>query len=410
MAQICDAFNAGEFNPECDARFLLFLLTNLLSPCYTMLSLVVVASRCNSMLKALASHGKTYTKDLVVNPSYTGDRGIGGKYALSSSPFSLPQCWVSKRYFVHFYLVGLVSTAIATIYHIESYYGKTRNVDTEALDRMNFIRTVAVVVLVIHIARRAYECLYVQQYRNESSKMHFMGYLLGLGHYTVLPLVFWDIDASSIDIISNINITDEVNSFGSRIVSSVTKMNLSSRVFILAMTVILLWLQYEQYKHHVILADIRRVDLIEKKRDDDPSQNRHYSIPPYQRWFRYVLCPHYLAEILLYLSFAILLEMASEAIIEDTTECKNIESKNHENLPTRGRIVTYIIQGTRFRHWTLFGWVATNLTVSAMNSYDWYNSQFKNFNTKNDNPKTLGQSRRPAENLDKRKALLPKFF
>ena len=420
-AGVCDDFHADNLNATYDVRFVLFLLTNLLSPCYTLLSLVAVASRRNSILKAFAVHGKTSIEKVVVNTSCAVGRGTGRNNARSKhnldhpSESRLSQCWISKRRFVHFYVSGLVSTAIATLFHMNAYYNRRshHDIDTETLDKINLTRTAAVVVLVIHIARRAYECLYIQQYRKESSKMHIMAYLLGLGHYIVLPLVFWDIDATngSDDIFSDVNVRDKIFFFGSRIVDSATEMDPGAKVFILAMIGILSWLQYEQHKHHIILADIRRFNSLGKKKIDAPRQNRHYSLPPHQRWFRYILSPHYLAEILLYLSFAIILEKASGATMEHTVECKNIRGKNVKNLSILERIIIHLlIPGRRYRHWTLFGWVATNLTISAMNSYDWYSCQYKNFNTKSGNPTTDSSSRQPAEKRDERRAIFPKIL
>ena len=121
---------------------------------------------------------------------------------------------------------------------------------------------------------------------------------------------------------------------------------------ILAMSALNIWLQYEQHMHHVILADIRRVPFFEKKVVDETKagcynislhQNRHYSRPPYKRWFRYVLAPHYLAEISLYLSFAIILEMAPSAVQNDSL-CRNISDNNFEKLFALERIIHFLLR------------------------------------------------------------------
>jgi hypothetical protein len=224
-----------------------------------------------------------------------------------------------------------------------------------------------IILLIIHLFRRSYECIFIQQHHEESSKINIAGYALGVGYYLVLPLVFLDIDIYNFNNIvvetttsnnnnNNNNSTVVIGSGGddgsnnnfisinetlsSSYSSSSTPILYVIICFIVGLAMIInLWLQYEQYKHHVILANIRRrsqqqqlVDTVitktKEKRDDyrndeddedegcnsNNKQRRthtctRYSFPPYQRWFRYVLCPHYLAEILLYLTFAIILEL-----------------------------------------------------------------------------------------------------
>ncbi|MGK3747490.1 MAG: hypothetical protein ACI90V_014354, partial [Bacillariaceae sp.] len=170
-----------------------------------------------------------------------------------------------------------------------------------------------------------------------------------------------------------------------------------------------------------------------------------YSFPPYQRWFRYVLCPHYLAEILLYLTFAIILELT---IIQHENndhadhsyyyyqQQQQISSKKYNNNNTISHMLFLFLLGRRYRHWTLFLWVVINLTVSALNSYDWYHhsattspTSFKGDDNdnychkKNDNYNTSHHHQNLAKEKtmstttttirtvrDKRTALFPKIF
>merc|ERR1712238_632857 len=104
-----------------------------------------------------------------------------------------------------------------------------------------------------------------------------MGYALGLGYYLVLPLVFLDID---IDHGNNIDIEIKNNTIGKITKIDATRNNnilgvesegTSNKVhsffsstsiyvllcFICIFVIVNLWLQYEQYKHHIILANIR---------------------------------------------------------------------------------------------------------------------------------------------------------
>lgn len=396
----------GFYIDTIDVRTILFATTSSLVPGYILLSLVAVLSRRNITLKELASHGKT---------SATKDTTGGGE---SSSP---SWCWISKRCFAHFYFIGLLSTFLTAMYQLKCYREKKQyhHFDRGLLGEIFLIRTAAVVLLIIHIARRAYECLYIQQYRDESSKMHIAGYALGMGHYAVLPLVFWDIDATNSSVVgdSNNDIKDENHSLGFG--STFSSLGITTTAIILGISTLNIWLQYEQHMHHVILADIRRVSFIEKKVDDkikdrhkiNLHQNRNYSLPPCRRWFRYVLCPHYLAEILLYLSFAVILEVSPRAVQKNAL-CGNISSNNFEGFFILGRMIGSLFVVKRYRHWMLFVWVVTNLTISAMNNFDWYNSRMHNETTdkKSDNSATGSASHRRVENAEKRRAIFPKIL
>ena len=143
--------------------------------------------------------------------------------------------------------------------------------------------------------------------------------------------------------------------------------------------------QYEQYKHHRILSELRTtspkrgtvrqrrrrqkkiVDSSKKRRrgdDDDDSfdarrlgegsydknstkkerykdydkkddvdvddkDDGHYSIPE-GRWFRYVSCPHYLAEIIIYAGFAIVLLSTSSSSSSSSLLVKGLLVRSEE--------------------------------------------------------------------------------
>ena len=373
----------------CDIQRVFIIISNFLTPSYILLSLVAAASRCNRILKDLASHGKTSTNNLMLDST---DK--------ARKPTAINKYWISKRCFVHFYLVGLLSLAIATICHFDCHqrHAQYQEVDSEP-DTSIVSRKIAVILLTIHLARRSYECIYIQQHRKESSKMQFAGYLLGLWHYTVLPLVFWDIDAMYNTLVpdSNIGIEDE-QCLAQKTSYPATKITTTMKLFFLLMIIINIWLQFEQHLHHTILADIRRAALVTKTiNTDTQEQDNHnlrqcYSLPPHRRWFRYVLCPHYLAEILIYLSFAIILESAAATTVQNHLLCKSMNGNNFEYFFSFERMISSFLMGRRRRHWSLFIWVLTNLTISAMNNRDWYNLRYRN---------DTDHSR------DKRKALFP---
>lgn len=362
-------------------------LTDLLSPLYILLSLIAVASRYSPLLKVLASHGKA----LSASPSPSSGRannreGIFIERKKSSIQKwstwleSRPWCWVSKRCFVHFYIVGLVSlaTTFAIMMRAHPFTAPKPHGRGRGGSCTHAVVAAPTCLLLLHLLRRVYECLRIQQYDDHgSSKMHVAGYALGIGHYAVLPLVFLDSAGGG----------DGRTDTTWRTTTGAT----FTTITLLVMGAMLnVWLQYEQYQHHVLLAALRSSSpakaMLQRRSDGQQKERNHrrpvtatsrpetsHSPPPSQRWFRWVLCPHYLAEILIYLSFAILLEIGK--MNWDTTTVST-------DLPPHPKdAVVEILQrcrssGRRFRHWMLLVWVTTNLTVSALNTADWYRAKY----------------------------------
>jgi hypothetical protein len=255
--------------------YIISIILRWLAPFYILLSLTAILSRLVPLLGALASHGKTRTRAVV-------------------------DLWVSKRYFVHFYLIGLVS--MVTV-----------------LPAISLARG----LLSLHLLRRTYECLFVHQW-TANSKIHVAGYLLGAGHYLVLPLVFLDATESK------------------------SWWTLTGATFNL-------WAQYQQFRHHSVLANLRRFPSAKKERST-------YHLPT-SGWFRWITCPHYLAEIFIYLSFGVVLWGDAEESDLD---------------PPSNLLEMFLIFGQRHCHWFLLLWVTTNLAVSALNNYDWYKKNHSN--------------------------------
>ena len=263
----------------------------MLAPIYILLSIAAILSRYNSLLKSLASHGKTRR----------------------SSSYDWLEFQIPKRCFAHFYVLGLLSAA--------SIFSLSREVHFLLSSQW---------LLFAHLFRRVYECWYIHQFRPQS-KMHLAGYLLGIGHYGILPLVFVGRIRGSVP-------------FAIEVICCLAN----------------LWMQYEQHMHHKILANLRPSSSPAK----DPVS---YRLPPKQRWFRWSLSPHYLAEIILYLSWAVLLSFQPARPV-DISQLSTF-------LPwaTRSGVLEFLATQ---RHWFLFFWVMTNLSVSSLTNRDWYFQKF----------------------------------
>lgn len=258
------------------------LLAEALPPIYLFLSFIAIASFVIPFLRDLASHGKCR--------SSADNTGRLHHKLLHGETFLVP-----KRYFLHFYVTGLFSTAALYTYS-KHQEGSNQN-------------SLALALLIAHLARRCWECLFVHAW-SPTSRMHIAGYALGIMHYVLLPLVFVDPVCDGVQF----HYTSDL------------------RTAILG-TCIWLWAQYQQYRHHCLLAGLRSVN--------SPND---YTIPT-QGWFCLISCPHYLAEIIIYISFAVVLH-----------------SRTRD-----------------YRSVALVIWVATNLSVSAIRSHDWYLLEFPEY-------------------------------
>jgi 3-oxo-5-alpha-steroid 4-dehydrogenase 3 len=373
-------------------------LTELLSPAYLLLSLVALASRYLPSLKEVASHGKTL---------------LNNQQQRRHSANNSSRWLVSKRWYVHFYLMGLCSVGL-----VQYAAGRLSLSDEESSASMQYFASpifAARTLLVLHLCRRIYECLFVQQYSEQSSKMHILGYALGMGHYLVLPLVFWNISADSRENRHRLLYRANRIPMGN---------NVSRLLPLLILILSNLWMQNEQYRHHLILARLR-LDRA-KKDDGDNNNTSSHLLPSKQRWFQWVLCPHYLAEILLYVSFVLLLEWHQQQYIHglidlcrqefDYTLDMTLERKwwqwwieasfdmrliqNVKDWNYRELLADALNPLQRLRHLMLLLWVVTNLTISAMNNYQWYETFFPD--------KVKTSTEYPFHTtIDGRKALIP---
>ena len=294
-------------------------------PIYVLLSATALISPFLTVLSTLSSHGKTrnaassFTTDERRNERNSTGNIASRAIQIFKKVLFDDVLWVPKRYFTHFYfygLINLISFAVANN------------------DRMS----PSIILLSLHLTRRLYECLVVHAW-NTNSKMHLAGYLLGMLHYFLIPLVFLGAPACLGDkwaTISEQSIRNTGKSF-----------MISALVFLFGT-----WSQYQQYRHHCLLASLRRTPPPSNMQKGEKGP-RDYTTPPLELWFRHVSCPHYLAEILIYTAFAVAIDV--------------------ERSTTRHQV------DDDLRHWVLLLWVTTNLSVSAKRSHSWYAQNFAEY-------------------------------
>lgn len=322
---------------------------NLLAPLYLSLSLTAILSLQVSVLSDLSAHGKTRRR-LSRNDD---NESLKGRPAFLQS--FLSSLIVPKRYFLHFYVFGL----LILLWTVGLVVNASSGSDAPAA-RSNrllpFSMVLLLLLLTLHLTRRIYECLYIHAWRVDST-MHLAGYALGLLHYALLPVAFMEVCSADAGAHTR---RDEWQRPATGAGGPV-----ASTLQVLAAMTVNLWAQYQQHRHHAILANVRRPrrEKMEEQHDhhDDKrseksqSYKQDYELPE-TAWFKFVACPHYLAEILIYASL-VWLKYCHVPLV--TMRESSFIASRGENALQLGPICLFI-------------WVATNLTVSARKNHGWY--------------------------------------
>lgn len=300
------------------------------------------------LLSAFSSRGKT------VRPSPASSSGSSS----SKAKFTVPQ-----KYFMHFYVVGVLATTILLLAIWFYAYMKMTPLLPESSSystiashlvgsnsfsfgrvhsrtmghKYHVWRTVFVLLLMeIQVLRRLYETEHVFHY-SPSARMHIVGYLTGLFYYVAAPLSL----ASSCIPEAAEYLQGQVAEF---IVKGRARMpdlvidssSLLQPLLKLGWTqwigaVIFIWGSLHQIRCHAILGTLR-----EHKDSDE------YVIPCGD-WFNRVSCPHYLAELVIYFGMLV--------------------ASGGEDIPV----------------WFLFVFVITNLSFAAVETHKWYLQKFEDY-------------------------------
>ena len=335
------------------------LVSILISPAFVCLTGVAFLSTLSPLFRELASHGKNRTSNNREKSAKTSDDVVSTtkQKKWSSKTKASQRQWqhfllqgdsvlISKRYFLHFYIVGLASLAL---------FLYTNTVNTNKLQAS---------LLASHLGRRYCECLYVHRC-SEKSKMHLAGYICGIFHYLFLPFMMFDIGCCYLGTDQNVFDNNQQQETSER----------NGKAFQQVMCCVLcLWGQREQYLHHCILSNLRPATD-----DHQNSKEKNYKLPQ-GRWFQFVSCPHYLAEIIIYASFFLMCTNSSNGD-ETSTSPANTNSDQCSNTLFGGILKEAILSSVLIalwqrRHFVLLLWVSCNLTVTALRSHQWYNQQF----------------------------------
>ncbi|SCM07686.1 polyprenol reductase, putative [Plasmodium chabaudi chabaudi] len=162
---------------------------------------------------------------------------------------------ISKKYFSHFYFVGLIINSAILLQDINEASRNNYNA-YEHISKTN-------IMFEIHLLRRLLEQIFVVKTTSKSF-MHILSYCLGVSFYLVTPF-----------------------SLHNKNIHKITVLKLLSIILFIIGNLI-------QYDSHVRLAKLRSKAL---KNNESP-----YKVP-YGGLFDFVSCPHYFSEILIYFSF-----------------------------------------------------------------------------------------------------------
>ncbi|XP_025942209.1 polyprenol reductase isoform X2 [Apteryx rowi] len=198
---------------------------------------------------------------------------------------------VPKRWFTHFYVVSVLWNGFLLIWLIQArflrgslsswlqhlHHALSRASQNEDIESECFSALLVLLLLWLHSFRRLAECLCTSVFSN--GVLHIVQYCFGLGYYIAVGLTVL------CQVPSNFRSGEE----------------LSVQIcwYHIIGIVMYIWASLHQHRCLVILANLR-------KSKSGKVVNLSHSIP-FGDWFERVSCPHYFAELLIYVSMAITL-------------------------------------------------------------------------------------------------------
>jgi len=188
-----------------------------------------------------------------------------------AEPFSftnLNSYTVSKRWFLCFYLIGFSWTLLLLSFGSAGFNTAFCAV---RLNQFSSSHPLPACLFLIHTGRRALEEIRSILTQSKSGAMHLSGFLVGLTFYLFVPLALFACKKSR-----DGEIDFEMVSVG---------------------VALFAWGSFHQFRCHQILSELKVESA--NKRD-----NGSYGLPRGD-WFYRLCCPHYFAEIMLYLGLVI---------------------------------------------------------------------------------------------------------
>lgn len=261
-----------------------------------MIACAVTIAYFPSYLSTIASHGKFSISSSFNHHHESSSHPL--LQWLEKTQLQLLQWFVGvqvpKSYFTHFYITGMIVSLCLLASNDKSDV------------------SMPLCLFLLHVSRRLYECLSITIYGD--SKIHLAGYVVGILHYVLVPI--------SIDHI-NVNYNKPANA-----------LTLASSIIVFIIANIL------QFRFHYILflAKIKMKSNHHSISGTSGKDKHKYPLPE-GIGFDSVCCPHYTAEIIIYLSL-------------------------------------WVMDMHNFTAVLVFLWVVANLSVVANLQFQWYKQQY----------------------------------
>ncbi|XP_022109396.1 polyprenol reductase-like [Acanthaster planci] len=199
-----------------------------------------------------------------------------------------------KQWFTHFYAVSVICNGflLFKLFEVLFFHGHMPNwymdllrfltnfpLQTPKASHLSIV--IAIALLLFQGIRRLYECLFVSSY--SSSTMHVAHYILGILFYAL----------AGMSVLSEGPDFRKPAPFDNawQVVQQVEWFNVAG-------IIVFFWATYHHHVAHKIFAGLRKGD-----------RDRSHRIPRGD-WFELVSCPHYLAEILIYVALVMVLGFA----------------------------------------------------------------------------------------------------
>ncbi|XP_024429463.2 polyprenal reductase [Desmodus rotundus] len=199
---------------------------------------------------------------------------------------------VPKRYFSHFYIISVLWNGFLLWCLTQSLFlgvpfphwlHTLLRILGAAQAQGGELALSAFLVLVflwLHSWRRLFECLYVSVF--SSSVMHVVQYCFGLAYYVLVGLT----------------VLSQVPMDGRNVSVTGKDLSVQARWFHVLGMMMFIWSSAHQYKCHAILGNLR-------KNKAGAVIHCNHRIP-FGDWFEYVSSPNYLAELMIYISMAVI--------------------------------------------------------------------------------------------------------
>uniref|UniRef100_UPI00358FC3AE polyprenol reductase isoform X1 n=1 Tax=Myxine glutinosa TaxID=7769 RepID=UPI00358FC3AE len=220
----------------------------------------------------------------------------GKSRAYKPGRFTQLECFdLPKRFFTHFYIVAVMWNGMLFAFHVRSLFWRITPPDwlerlldavrapTNAFDNgAELSIVIAQLLMLLHVTIRLYECFFVSVFSNTT--INVLQYAFGLVYYVIVGLTL-------------ICEGPDMRSRGAFL--TIKQLLDQWRCHHVFGVIVFLWASFHHYYSHVILSRLRK--------DKTGHVVRTTHSIPYGDWFEFVSCPHYLAEILIYLALALTL-------------------------------------------------------------------------------------------------------